>query len=215
MSAVEETYQRLRQMLVTGDFPPGTRLKELDLVASLGVSRTPLREAFRVLEGDGLVTLSGRGAIVASSTPAEILDLYAYRAVLEGFVAESVAQRSADGDLAPSQIKRLWTLVDEVEAADSSSQRVEANVGLHSFIAQLSGNVPAANALDRVWAQISIASATNFDDPCWRAEVPIQHRAIAQAIESGDPETAFAVARRHVKDAADVFRRRAGNETTT
>ena len=210
VSAVDETYQRLRQMLVQGKFAPGERLKELDLVDALGVSRTPLREAFRLLEADGLLTLSGRGAAVVSATVAETISIYAYRAVLEAFTAEQAALRCSEGDLAPSAIKRLWSLVSKVDGAEDSRERADANIELHAFIAGLSGNSNAVAALERVWAKIAITSATNFADERWRAEVQIQHTAIAQAIEQGDPDGAFVVARRHIEDAAKVFRKLSG-----
>ena len=210
MSAVDETYRRLRQMLVQGKFAPGERLKELDLVDALGISRTPLREAFRLLEADGLLTLSGRGAAVVSATVAETISMYAYRAVLEAFTAEQAALRCSEGDLAPSAIKRLWLLVSKVDGTENSRERADANIELHAFIAELSGNSNAAVALERVWAKIAITSATNFTDERWRAEMQIQHTAIAQAIEQGDPDGAFTVARRHIEDAAKIFRKVSG-----
>lgn len=210
VSAVDETYRRLRQMLLQGKFAPGERLKELDLVAALGVSRTPLREAFRLLEADGLLTLSGRGAVVVTATVAETISMYAYRAILEAFTAEQAALRCFEGDLAPSAFKRLWSLVSKVDGAESSRERAGANIELHAFIAELSGNSNAMAALERVWAKIAITSATNFTDERWRAEVQIQHTAIAQAIEQGDPDAAFAAARRHIEDAARVFRKLSG-----
>lgn len=206
VSAVDVTYRRLRQMLVRRRFAPGERLKELDLVDVLGVSRTPLREAFRLLEADGLITLSGRGAVVVSATVAETISMYAYRGVLEAFTSEQAALRCSEGDLAPSAIKRLWLLVSKVDATEDSQERADANIELHAFIAELSGNSNAAAALERVWAKIAITSATNFTDERWRSEVQIQHTAIAQAIEQGDPDRAFAVTRRHIEDAAEVFR---------
>lgn len=215
MSAVDETYRRLRQMLVQGKFAPGERLKELDLVDALGVSRTPLREAFRLLEADGLLALSGRGAAVISATVAETISMYAYRAVLEAFTAEQAALRCSAGDLAPSAIKRLWSLVSKVDGAEGSGERADANVELHAFIAELAGNSNAVAALERVWAKIAITSATNFADERWRAEVQIQHTAIAQAIEQGDPDGAFAVARGHIEDAAKIFRQISGETRET
>lgn len=207
MSAVDDTYRRLRHMLVQRRFAPGERLKELDLVDILGVSRTPLREAFRLLEADGLLTLSGRGAAVVSATVAETISMYAYRAVLEAFTSEQAALRCSQGDLAPSAIKRLWSLVSAVGGAEDSRERADANIRLHAFIAELSGNSNAAAALERVWAKIAITSVTNFADERWRTKVHLQHTAIAQAIEQGDPDGAFAVTRRHIEDAAEVFRK--------
>ncbi|MFT4265473.1 MAG: GntR family transcriptional regulator [Nocardioides sp.] len=204
MNAVETTYRSLWQMIVDGAFAPGQRLKEPDLVAELGVSRTPLREALRALGSDGLVTLSGRGAMVWLPSLDEVRDLYAYRAVLEGFTAEVAARRNAAGEVAPSQLRRLRELMDEVESADGSG-RVTANVAFHTQIAELSGNVNAQRSLSRVWAQIAVVSSQNFHTPSWPEAAFEAHRRIVGAIEQGDPSAAARVGREHVEQAASVY----------
>lgn len=207
MSAVEETYRALRQMLVEGRFKPGERLKEPELVETLAVSRTPLREAFRVLEADGLLTLAGRGASVWDPSVEDVLDLYEYRASLEAFTAEQAARRNAAGELAPSQLARLEALRVEMDGAADDRSRATSNVRFHGYISELAGNRNAIRALDRVWAQISLASATNFREPAWRAEVGDQHREIVQAIEAGDAHAAADASRHHVREAAAVYSR--------
>ncbi|MFT4287385.1 GntR family transcriptional regulator [Nocardioides sp.] len=204
MNAVEATYRSLRQMIVDGAFLPGQRLKEPDLVIELGVSRTPLREALRALGSDGLVTLSGRGATVWLPSLEEVRDLYAYRAVLEGFTAEQAAQRHAAGELAPSQLRRLHELMDAVESTDGSS-RVSANVAFHTHIAELSGNRNAQHSLSRVWAQISVVSSQNFQAPSWPSAAFEAHRQIVVAIEEGEPDVAARLGREHVEQAASVY----------
>lgn len=207
MTVADETYSNLRQMLVSGRFKAGEKLREPDLAASLGVSRTPLREALRSLEAEGLVSLSGRGAMVKQASPEEVHDLYLYRAVLEGFTAEQAALRNRNGELSPSAVNKLWSLVSAIEEADSASSRVDSNIILHRYVAELSGNRSAADALARVWAQIAISSAENMMNASWREEVHDQHRDIAAAIDAGEPQRAFHAGRSHVQTAADVFSR--------
>lgn len=207
MTVADETYSNLRLMLVSGRFKAGEKLREPDLAASLGVSRTPLREALRSLEAEGLVSLSGRGATVKQTSPEEVHDLYLYRAVLEGFTAEQAALRNRNGQLSPSAVNKLWTLVSIVEEADNPSSRVDSNIILHRYVAELSGNRSAADALARVWARIAISSAENMMNDSWRDEVHDQHREIAAAIDAGDPEQASHAGRSHVETAADVFSR--------
>lgn len=207
MTVADETYANLRQMLVSGRFKAGEKLREPDLAASLGVSRTPLREALRSLEAEGLVSLSGRGATVKQASPEEVHDLYLYRAVLEGFTAEQAALKNRNGELSPSALNKLWSLLSVVEEADNPTLRVESNILLHRYVAALSGNRSAADALARVWAQIAISSAENMMNASWREEVHDQHREIAAAIDAGDPGRAFEAGRSHVQTAADVFGR--------
>lgn len=207
MGVVDDTYVSLRSMLVSGRFKAGERLPEPELATTLGVSRTPLREALRSLQSEGLVTLSGRGATVTRTSPREVYGLYLYRAVLEGFTAEQAAQRNRDGDLAPTQIATLWSLVNAVEEPDSDAARVDSNIRLHRHIAELSGNTSAIEALSRVWAQIALTSALNLANEAWRGEMHNQHREIAEAIDAADPRRAFEAGRTHVQTAAEVFRR--------
>lgn len=207
MGVVDDTYVSLRSMLVSGRFKAGERLPEPELATTLGVSRTPLREALRSLQSEGLVTLSGRGATVTRTSPREVYGLYLYRAVLEGFTAEQAAQRNSDGELAPSQIATLWRHVNAVEESDSDASRVDSNISLHRYIAELSGNNSASEALSRVWAQIALTSALNLTNEAWRGEMHDQHREIAEAIDAADPRRAFDAGRTHVQTAAEVFRR--------
>lgn len=207
MTVADETYSSLREMLVSGRFKAGERLREPDLAASLGVSRTPLREALRSLEAEGLVSLSGRGAMVKRTSPEEVHDLYLYRAVLEGFTAEQAALRNRNGELSPAAVNKLWSLVSAIEEAESAASRVDSNIILHRYVAELSGNRSAYDALARVWAQIAISSAENMMDASWREEVHDQHRDIAAAIDAGDLPRAFHAGRSHVQTAADVFSR--------
>lgn len=210
-SAADESYARLRAMLVGGDFSSGERLLENELTGQLGVSRTPLREALRRLQSDGLVTLSGRGVVVAQPSPKEIVDLYRYRAVLEGFTAELVATRHQAGELAPVQIQRLRQLRDQVEHGADATTTASANLDLHRYIASLSGNSFVIEALSRVWDIISIASVENLaDDAEWRAAINDHHRDIVEAIAGGDPVAASTAAREHVLAACGVYAQQHG-----
>lgn len=211
VSAAEGTYARLRAMLVDGEFGPGARLPEAELTRLLGVSRTPLREALRRLQSDGLVMLSNRGVIVAQPSPDEIADLYGYRAVLEAFTAELVALRHRRGEIAPAQIRLLRELREDVERGRDADATASANLDLHRFIATLSDNSYAREALSRVWDIISISSAENLaEDATWRAQIDEDHREIVEAIEAGEPDRASAAARRHVLAASDVYERQHG-----
>lgn len=210
-SAADMSYSRLRSMLVAGDFAPGERLLEVELTTQLGVSRTPLREALRRLQSDGMVTLTGRGAVVTQPSTEEIVDLYRYRAALEAFTAELVAQLNAAGELAPASVRRLEQLRDDVESGEDAEATAAANLSLHRSIAELSRNSYAIEALSRVWDIISISSVANLaDDVEWRESIDGHHRSIVSAIAAGDSEGAARAARHHVLAACDVYARQHG-----
>jgi DNA-binding GntR family transcriptional regulator len=105
--------ERLRRSIVSGRLEPGTRLIERELIASLGVSRTVIRETLRELESEGLIALiPNKGPIVRELTLAEAVDLYAIRAVLEGLAARLFAERAE-----PSHADRLARALDRTAKA--------------------------------------------------------------------------------------------------
>ena len=208
VSAADKSYAQLRSMLVGGEFAPGDRLLEVELTTQLGVSRTPLREALRRLQSDGMVTLSGRGVVVTQPSPEEVVDLYRYRAALEAFTAELVAQLQAAGELAPATIRRLEQLCEDVEGGQDAEATASANLSLHRSIAELSRNSYAIEALSRVWDIISISSVENLaDDLKWRESIDGHHRGIVSAIAAGDGSAAADAARHHVLAACEVYAR--------
>src|SRR5690606_18923381 len=142
---------------------------EQDLSERLGVSRTPLREALRRLQSDGLLTMTARGVMVSDPSRQDMIALYSYRAALEGLAAELAAQRNRDGELSPAQIGRLHALREGVERGTDAPATASANLDLHRYIASLSGNAFVTDALSRVWDLISIASVQNIgEDGAWR-----------------------------------------------
>ena len=103
----------LREAIVAGTLAPGRRLTERELTQMTGVSRTLIREALRQLESEGLIdVVPNRGALVKEMTPDEAKDLYAIRALLEGFAARRFVEQADD-----AMLKRLLEAVDEVVAA--------------------------------------------------------------------------------------------------
>ena len=90
---VDDVSNYLRDQIITLRIKPGEQLNESFLIAKLGVSRSPLREAFRLLEGEDLITRrSGRGVFVLEITATDILELFPIRAVLESLATELAAQ---------------------------------------------------------------------------------------------------------------------------
>ena len=109
----DEAYRRLIEEIRRGELLPGARLRETDLAVRLGISRTPVREAIRQLEADGLVVhLPRQGASIRSLDYAEIAELYEMRAVLEGTAARLAARSASDMELA-----ELSALNEEFAAA--------------------------------------------------------------------------------------------------
>src|SRR5215212_639978 len=143
--AVEGTSQgvrallSLRELLLSGEFPPGTRMSELPLVERVGVSRTPLRLALSTLEHEGLLeNLEGGGYAVREFTREEIHDAIELRGVLEGTAARFAAERGATAD----QLARLRQLSAEMDPlvhrsdVDSFWAYVECNRAFHALLVE-------------------------------------------------------------------------------
>lgn len=195
--------RRLREMILDGTYPPGARLTELDAVAALGMSRTPVREALSALAADGLVRSTGRGVVVATLEPDDLDDAYQVRAALEALTAELAAGRQRDGWIAPADLAALADMAAAAADATVAGRLVEAvghNRQFHRRIAELAGNAIALHTLDRVWDQIQLSALRSLAPPSRQAHVSAQHDQLLGAITNALAEDAGRIARQHVLD---------------
>jgi GntR family transcriptional regulator of vanillate catabolism len=199
----------LRQLLFDGEIRPGERLVELALVDRLGVSRTPLRIALTVLEGEGLVeSRRGGGFTVRAFTLPEIDDAIELRGTLEGTAARFAAERLESPDeLAALEdaVARLDTVVRD-ESADALLAYVELNQAFHAELVVLAKSEPVARAVGRALAlpfaspAALVPSLTEL--PEWRATLVVaqhQHRSLVEAIEARHGTRAEQIAREHAR----------------
>ncbi|WP_033221561.1 GntR family transcriptional regulator [Kitasatospora phosalacinea] len=199
----ESTRLRLRELILDGHYPPGSRLGEVEVAETLGVSRTPVREAFRALAADGLLAAAGRGLRVVRLDGEELSQVYRVRAALEALTAELAAERQRAGRLAPAELADLAALAERTHRATADGEltlAVRLNRGFHRRIAELAANQVALHALDRLWDQIQVSTLRSLRPPARTALVDAQHRELLDAITAGDPAAAAAAARRHVLD---------------
>src|SRR5919204_1389619 len=143
----------LRDLLLSGEFPPGTRMSELPLVERLGVSRTPLRLALSTLQHEGLLeNLEGGGYAVREFTMGEIHDAIELRGVLEGTAARFAGERGASAD----QLARMRALSAEMDPlvhrsdVDSFWAYVECNLEFHALLLEAAASPVLERALDRI-----------------------------------------------------------------
>ena len=135
----EQIVSSLRESIVRGDLNPGQKITEPELADKLGISRTPIREAFRQLESEGLLTvMPRRGAVVSSVTRKEIEDFYELKSLLEGYASRKAAAKITEKDIA-----RLNRINDQLEALARKGD-VEAffkkNSEFHYAFISLCGN---------------------------------------------------------------------------
>jgi len=201
----EAAYERLKELIVGGRLQPGERLSEPALAGSLGVSRTPVREALQRLAQEGLVEVQpGRGARVRTLTPAEVAEVYEVRALIEGEAAGRAAGRCDEAGLT-----RLEEALAELESAapgDYAAQ-IAADARFHSLLVAAAGN----GVLERLFHDLDSALALTRQysrDLNQTPETRQQHHAITAAIRRRDPEAARAAAILHVLAFKDTVLRR-------
>ena len=130
-------YEQLRQRIVSGDIPPGERLTEIALAEEFGISRTPVREALRRLEQDGLAERAARGMRVRERSPNEILEIYEVRILLEGAAARAAAIRRTPLDVA--RLEQLHEHMVKTEPVDAQAMEA-ANRRFHEMVWATSHN---------------------------------------------------------------------------
>ncbi|NLQ18191.1 GntR family transcriptional regulator [Marinomonas sp. M1K-6] len=205
----QHVISRLRQMILSGELTSGQRLAEIPTAEQLGVSRTPVRIAFRTLEQEGLLTkLSGRGYIVRQVTQAEISGSVEVRGVLEGLAARQAAENTLSKDQA-DELVQLLKQGDDLFAKGSISEQDLAiyhdmNQRFHQIIIAASLNPAIAEALSRnEHLPFASVSALAFDRNNLTSEyrrfnfAHMQHHAVFDAISHGQGSRAEAIMREH------------------
>lgn len=202
---VDEVVAVLRDRVYSGVYRPGTRLLQDQLATELGISRTPLREALRMLEQEGLVRMQpGKGVRVVSGDVPALLAAYEVRRVMDGLAARLAAQH-AD----PSGLKALEDTIDAQQKALSPwtpESYTAANVEFHAQIMVASSNefVVAQMSIVRMTAQVFTPVAVVERT---RAGVAVaQHLAILEAITAGDGSLAESLAMEHIQTTIDALR---------
>jgi DNA-binding GntR family transcriptional regulator len=195
---VDEVAEVLRDRIYAGTYPAGARLRQEQLAADLQVSRTPLREALRLLEREGLVRHEpGRGARVLSIDLASLLDAYAAREMLDGLAARLAAGRARSADIADLRAN-IDSQRAALEASDTGSY-TEANVAFHTEILDLADNdfIAGQVTLIPITAQVFTPATRLAANRAWEALA--EHERIVDAIERSDPDAAEAEARAHIR----------------
>lgn len=187
----------LRQAILTGELKPGERLMEIHLADKLGVSRTPIREAIRKLEQEGLVTMiPRRGAEVAQITEKSMLDVLEVRRALDALCAELACDRISAKDL-----DALGEACDSFEAAvqDGDAKKITAaDVKLHDIIVHATGNDRLIQLVNNLSEQMYRYRFEYIKDASQHEQLAKEHRIIYESIKNKDRQTAAEAARVHI-----------------
>ncbi len=206
-SMVEQTCAILRERIRLGEIPPGTRLRQEVLAEELGISRTPLREAMRLLAADGLVVLEpNRGAVVVELSHDDRVAFWEARLALEPAAARMGAQRRAasgvtamEGAIADQRASVEAAIADQ-RASMVGDQGFAANRAFHLALVASAGNPHLDRFAEALWVRAVGAAiyATQASDSSVVAAYADQHAAILAAIMSGDADRAESLTREHI-----------------
>lgn len=196
--------ENIRKAIISGQFPAGMRLMELQLAEEMGVSRTPVREAIRKMELEGLVVMvPRRGAYVADISIKDINEVYEVRTALDVLSAGLAAER-IDKDQIREMQELLAVEPGLVEAKDYP-KIVENDTAFHDVIYRASGNKRCMNIISNLREQITVIRGRSMTYP-GRLEVMIkEHQAIFDAIASGNVEKAQKAVRTHMENAEQTL----------
>ncbi|MGP1396706.1 MAG: GntR family transcriptional regulator [Inquilinaceae bacterium] len=194
----EEAYLAIREQILAGEIRPGDHLRETELAARLGLSRTPVREALRRLEADGLLVHEPhRGAMVAQLDYQAVTELYLIREVLEGTAAASAAQHASEAEIATLQ----KLIASQQDAGIDPAEAARLNQVFHRAIHHGAHNRYVVRTLDGLGHAMALLGRTTLSLPGRQAEAQREHEAILNAIAARDAVAADRAAREHIRAA--------------
>ncbi|WOI58276.1 GntR family transcriptional regulator [Palleronia sp. LCG004] len=193
-------YLRLLTELREGRLNPGDRLRETELAERLGVSRTPVREAIRQLEADGIVThVPRQGAAIRRLDYAEVMELYEMRTVLEGTAARLAARAASE-----IEIEELFDMNRQMAALGSAPEAFILNRQFHAALLDAAKNRFLTRSIHALQKALMILGPTTLTEPDRAEKAVEEHFGVLEAIKARDGSLAEAAMRAHIEIAQRV-----------
>ena len=201
----DQVAERLRGLIFAGELMPGSWVDEVQLCASWSISRTPLREALKVLNAEGLVRHEPRrGCFVSEVTAQDLDDIFPVIALLEGRCAFEAASHARDADV------QAMALLHEQLQAHAQAGHIQAyyatNYSIHETIITMAGNKWLAMAIGDLRKILKLARLQQLNAPGRLAQSLEEHLAIFAAIQARDPQAAEAAMRQHLTRQREALR---------
>jgi len=209
--ALSDIQQRLRNDIVAGDLPFGARLVIEDLAMRYGVSHMPIREALRVLHGEGLVVIEhNRGARVRPIYRGFIEDLFDMRCAIEMMLARRAAERRTPAHL--DALREAAASLEARVAAGEPSSVPAANRNFHALVNDAAGNPGALPIVESHWLLLAaLLKRYGFGDDRFQRVID-EHQQLIQAIERRDGHSASLLMGAHIEKAKNNLMRRAAED---
>jgi DNA-binding GntR family transcriptional regulator len=203
--------EELRERIVSGVLPAGTKIDQQALAEELGVSRMPVREALRRLSAEGFVELiSHRGAVVAELSPEEIIEIYEMRAVLQG-----LASRLAVPNYTDEEIEEIKQILESMDKTKDVGEWIELNRSFHQRIESPSGALHLLQLIERLTQQCAPYLEISVHYLHAEESAAELHHAIYDACVERDADALEQAVRAHLsswgRDVAGYLRERTGD----
>ncbi len=197
--------RRLRDMIVEGELAPGQRVPERELCTQFGISRTPLREALKLLATEGLIDLQHhRGAVVAQLTPEAVDDMFQVMEALESLAGEIAAVRASDAQIA--EIRALHFQMLAHHARQELSEYFRLNQRIHESIVEATGNTLLTNMYRGLSLRIRRARyLANLSKARWDQAVR-EHEQILEALSARDSQRLGRLLKEHLQHKVEVVK---------
>jgi phosphonate utilization transcriptional regulator len=194
--------QEIERAILAGEYAPGDKLIEATLATRMGVSRGPVREAFRMLEEAGLVrTEKNRGVFVRDIPIDEAVEIFDLRAAMDELVGRQLA-----ANITTTQLKEIRALVDAMEKAVKAQDAREyhlLNLKFHDRLVEMAGNRKLTTIYRKLIKELSLFRRLNLADSWLMPISASEHRQIVKAIAAGDAEAAGRAMFQHVMDSKE------------
>lgn len=194
--------QEIERAILVGEYPPGSKLIEAALAEKMGVSRGPVREAFRMLDEAGLVrTEKNRGVFVRDIPIDEAVEIFDLRAAMDELVGRQLAQH-----ITPPQLKEIKGLVDSMEKtvkAEDAHHYHLLNLQFHDRLVEMAGNRKLTAIYRKLIKELSLFRRLNLADGWLMPISANEHRQIVKAIASGDADAAGRAMFDHVMESKE------------
>ncbi len=195
----------IERMILDGELDSGAKLTESTLAEQLGVSRGPVREAFRMLEEAGLVqTEKNRGVFVRHVPIEEALEIFELRAVMDLYVGRKLA--AGLGATEVRELRQLADAMDQAVKADNARDYHRFNLKFHDRLLQLAGNAKLTATYRKLVNELSLFRRQNLTNESMTV-YSREHRQIVKAIAAGDPEAAGQAMYQHVMNSRERTQR--------
>ena len=193
----EIVYEELKRQIMIGEIPPGTRMMEVELAEDMGVSRTPIREAIRKLEKEGLVSIEPRrGAYASDISIKDMVDVLEVREFLEGMAAGLAAIKINDEEI--ETLKKATATYKKAVENGHTEEIIKEDELFHKLIVDCSGNKTLIQMINQVQELALRFLYIYYEDFSRYRNMPYEHQEILDAILSGDTEAARSIADAHV-----------------